>query len=164
MAALKDNINEMIRNLNDTTLKNSEQDWLKTNLARFSRMLQGQRDLNTVGRLILSELVPVVGAQQAVFYVLPPSQKEDEPAKLRLLASYADRGVQAIAQEISLGEGLVGQCAVESKKIHITSTPPASSRRSDCRARPVRAAASGPVPQTSPTAKPQTFRLIGNTS
>ncbi len=92
VAALKDNINEMIRNLKDTTLKNSEQDWLKTNLARFSRMLQGQRDLNAVGRLILSELVPVVGAQQAVFYVLPPSPKEDEPKRLKLLASYADRG------------------------------------------------------------------------
>src|SRR5207302_1758980 len=60
VAALKDNINEMIRNLKDTTLKNSEQDWLKTNLAKFSRMLQGQKDLLTVGRLILSELAPVV--------------------------------------------------------------------------------------------------------
>jgi HAMP domain-containing protein/signal transduction histidine kinase/CheY-like chemotaxis protein len=122
VAVLKDNINEMIRNLKDTTLKNSEQDWLKTNLARFSRMLQGQRDLNTVGRLILSELVPVVGAQQAVFYVLPPSQKEEESRRLKLLASYADRG--SVPEEIGLGEGLVGQCAFEAKKIHITSTPP----------------------------------------
>jgi HAMP domain-containing protein len=66
VAALKDNINEMIRNLKETTLKNSEQDWLKTNLAKFSRMLQGQKDLLTVGRLILSELAPVVSAQQGV--------------------------------------------------------------------------------------------------
>src|SRR5205823_5361190 len=63
VAALKDNINEMIRNLKEQTLKNSEQDWLKTNLAKFSRMLQGQKDLLTVGRLILSELAPVVSAQ-----------------------------------------------------------------------------------------------------
>jgi HAMP domain-containing protein/signal transduction histidine kinase/CheY-like chemotaxis protein len=124
VAALKDNINEMIRNLKDTTLKNSEQDWLKTNLARFSRMLQGQRDLNTVGRLILSELVPVVGAQQAVFYVLSPSGKEEEPLRLKLLASYADRGQVAIGNAIELGEGLVGQCALEMQKIHITSAPP----------------------------------------
>ncbi len=80
VAALKDNINEMIRNLKDTTQKNSEQDWLKTNLAKFSRMLQGQKDLNTVGRLILSELVPVVGAQQAVFYVLDSQPDEDDAA------------------------------------------------------------------------------------
>jgi HAMP domain-containing protein/signal transduction histidine kinase/CheY-like chemotaxis protein len=122
VAALKDNINEMIRNLKDTTRKNSEQDWLKTNLARFSRMLQGQRDLNAVGRLILSELVPVVGAQQAVFYVLPPSQDREESRRLKLLASYADRG--SVPSEIALGEGLVGQCALETKKIHITSAPP----------------------------------------
>ena len=70
VAALKDNINEMIRNLRDTTQENTEQDWLKTNLAKFTRMLQGQRDLVAVGQLILSELAPVVGAQHGVFYVL----------------------------------------------------------------------------------------------
>ena len=36
VAALKDNINQMIGNLKDTTQKNQEQDWLKTNLAKFS--------------------------------------------------------------------------------------------------------------------------------
>jgi signal transduction histidine kinase/DNA-binding response OmpR family regulator/HAMP domain-containing protein len=121
VASLKDNINEMIRNLKDTTLKNSEQDWLKTNLAKFSRMLQGQKDLNTVGRLILSELVPVVSAQQAVFYVLPPG-KNDELPRLKLLASYADKS--AIAEEIAVGEGLVGQCVLEKQKIHLTNAPP----------------------------------------
>src|ERR1700716_1060666 len=91
VAALKDNINEMIRNLKDTTLKNSEQDWLKTNLAKFSRMLQGQKDMLTVGKLILSELAPVVTAQQAVFYTVSPDRDESklETANLRLLASYA---------------------------------------------------------------------------
>jgi HAMP domain-containing protein/signal transduction histidine kinase/DNA-binding response OmpR family regulator len=121
VAALKDNINEMIRNLKDTTLKNSEQDWLKTNLAKFSRMLQGQKDLNTVGRLILSELAPVVSAHQAVFYVLDATR--DLP-QLTLLASYADRGQGAIGRQLAMGEGLVGQCALEKQKIHITSAPP----------------------------------------
>ncbi|HXG13043.1 MAG TPA: response regulator, partial [Gemmataceae bacterium] len=121
VAALKDNINEMIRNLRDTTLKNSEQDWLKTNLAKFSRMLQGQRDLLTVGRLILSELVPVVSAQQAVFYILDSSK---EPPVLTLLASYADKGQSAIGKHLGLGEGLVGQCALEKQKILLTNAPP----------------------------------------
>src|SRR5687767_2716222 len=67
---LKNNINEMIRNLKETTQKNAEQDWLKTNLAKFTRMLQGQRDLLTVGRMILSELAPVVSAQHGVFYTM----------------------------------------------------------------------------------------------
>src|SRR5256886_5037996 len=97
VAALKDNINEMIRNLKDTTIKNYEQDWLKTNLAKFTRMLQGQKDMLTVGRLILSELAPVVSAQHGVFYVM--ETPKDEPAEkpehnepyLKLLASYAFR-------------------------------------------------------------------------
>src|SRR5256886_11614611 len=121
MAALKDTINEMIRNPRDTTQKNSEQDWLKPSLAKFSRMLKGQKDLNTVGRLILSELAPVVSAQQAVFYVFDST---GDTQQLALLASYADRGQGALGRRLALGEGLVGQCALEKKKIHITSAPP----------------------------------------
>jgi HAMP domain-containing protein/signal transduction histidine kinase/CheY-like chemotaxis protein len=121
VAALKDNINEMIRNLKDTTLKNSEQDWLKTNLAKFSRMLQGQKDLLTVGRLILSELAPVVSAQHAVFYILDSSK---EPAQLMLLASYAYKGQSAVGSQLGLGEGLVGQCALEKQKILLSNVPP----------------------------------------
>ncbi len=121
MAALKDNINEMIRNLKDTTLKNAEQDWLKTNLAKFGRMLQGQKDLLTVGRLILSELAPVVSAQHGVFYIMDAA-RQDEPA-LKLLASYAYKERRNIDNRFKLGEGLVGQCALEKEKILLTSVP-----------------------------------------
>ncbi|MBC7779205.1 MAG: response regulator [Proteobacteria bacterium] len=120
VAALKDTINEMIRNLKDTTQKNTEQDWLKTNLAKFSRMLQGQKDLLTVGQLILSELAPVVGAQQAEFYVL--TSVANTP-KLKLFASYASGGQRSHGKELELGEGLVGQCAIEKSKILLTNVP-----------------------------------------
>jgi len=120
VAALKDTINEMIRNLRDTTRKNTEQDWLKTNLAKFSRMLQGQRDLTYVGRMILSELAPVVSAQHAVFYVLDPTKGS---SKLTLLASYAAEGLSALGSHVDLGEGLVGQCALEKRKILLTNVP-----------------------------------------
>src|SRR4029450_5627378 len=125
VASLKDTINEMIRNLKDTTDKNTEQDWLKTNLAKFSRMLQGQKDLVTVGQLILSELAPVVGAQQAELYV--PASAQAAP-KLRLFASYASGGKPAHGKEIELGQGLVGQCAVEKRKILLTNMPSPSFR------------------------------------
>ncbi|HET6164104.1 MAG TPA: response regulator, partial [Planctomycetota bacterium] len=118
VAALKDNINEMIRNLKDTTLKNSEQDWLKTNLAKFSRMLQGQKDLLAVGKLILSELAPVVEARHAVIYTIRAPRDPGEAAPtLRLLAAYACTG--RVEPELRLGEGLIGQCAVEQKRIAI---------------------------------------------
>ena len=121
VAVLKDNINEMIRNLRDTTQKNTEQDWLKTNLAKFSRMLQGQRDLTNVGRMVLSELCPVVQAQQAEFYVL--DGKEENP-KLTLLASFASEGKEQLGKQIGLGQGVVGQCALEKQKIVLDNLPP----------------------------------------
>jgi HAMP domain-containing protein/signal transduction histidine kinase/DNA-binding response OmpR family regulator len=120
VAALKDNINEMIVNLKDTTLKNTEQDWLKGNLARFGRMLQGQKDMLTVGRLILSELAPVVSAQHAVFYTYESSQ--DSPG-LKLLASYAYEHPGDVGKRLELGQGLVGQCALEKKKILLANVP-----------------------------------------
>ncbi len=122
VAALKDNINEMIGNLKDTTLKNAEQDWLKTNLAKFSRMLQGQRDLLAVGRLVLSELAPVVSAQQGVLYVLDSTE---EPGILRLLAGYAHKSeAAAFGETLAPGEGLIGQCAADRRKIQLTHVPP----------------------------------------
>jgi HAMP domain-containing protein/signal transduction histidine kinase/CheY-like chemotaxis protein len=127
VAALKDTINEMIRNLKDTTNKNTEQDWLKTNLAKFSRMLQGQRDLVTVGQMILSELAPVVGAHQAEFYVLATAEATRQH-KLKLLASYASQGQRSHGKEIDLGEGLVGQCAIEKRKLLLTNVPPKAFR------------------------------------
>jgi HAMP domain-containing protein/signal transduction histidine kinase/CheY-like chemotaxis protein len=121
VAVLKDTINEMIRNLRDTTQKNTEQDWLKTNLAKFSRMLQGQRDLTNVGRMILSELCPVVSAQYAEFYTFDMTEDEQQ---LTLLASYAAEGKASLGKRIKLGQGLVGQCAVEKQKILINNLPP----------------------------------------
>src|SRR5438067_1683749 len=114
VAALKDNINEMIRNLKDTTLKNNEQDWLKTNLAKFSRMLQGQGDLVAASQLVLSELAPLVHAQQGVLYA--QSVQDGEPT-LRLVASYAAGSEEQLPSVVRPGEGLVGQCALEKKRI-----------------------------------------------
>jgi CheY-like chemotaxis protein/signal transduction histidine kinase len=120
VAELKDNINTMIDNLRATTDSNQEQDWLKTNLAKFTRMLQGQRDLVTVGQLLLSELAPLVRAQQGTVYQLLADNSDTAP-KLSLLAGYAIGDHQA--KQIALGQGLVGQCAVEKQRILITKVP-----------------------------------------
>ena len=120
VAQLKDTINEMIRNLRDTTLKNSEQDWLKTNLANFTRMLQGQRDLIAVGRMILSELASVVGAQQGVFYLVQHSGTGEGDVKIKLLASYAHRDRSA---QIRPGEGLIGQAVLGKRRILLAEVP-----------------------------------------
>ena len=121
VAELKDNINTMIDNLRLTTDRNTEQDWLKTNLARFTGMLQGQRDLGTVGRMLLSELAPLVSAQQGVIY-----QMASEPAAgagtLTLLSTFAD-SPEGSSEEVRVGEGLIGQCAAEKQRMLISELP-----------------------------------------
>jgi HAMP domain-containing protein/CheY-like chemotaxis protein len=120
VAELKDNINEMIRNLRDSTRKNMEQDWLKTNLAKFSRMLQGQRDLAAVSQLILSDLAPLVAAHHGVFYVVDTSTEEPT---LKLLSSYAFQERKEVSREFRMGEGLIGQCAVGRRMLNIGRVP-----------------------------------------
>jgi CheY-like chemotaxis protein/signal transduction histidine kinase len=117
---LKDNINEMIRNLKETTQKNAEQDWLKTNLAQFTRLLQGQRDLEAVTRLILSELAPLVSAHHGVFYMM---DAQTMPPRLQMIASYGYRSSRKLPTSFGPGEGLVGQCAVEKRRIWLTNVP-----------------------------------------
>ncbi len=114
--ALKDTINQMIANLRETTLRNQEQDWLKSNLAKFTQMLQGQKDLNTVTKRILSELAQVVTAHYGAFYIL---QQDDDTQqmKLKLFAAYAYKSDKNIPKEFAIGEGLVGQCAFEKERI-----------------------------------------------
>ncbi len=120
VAELKDNINTMIDNLRLTTDRNTEQDWLKTNLARFTSMLQGQRDLATVGRLLLSELTPLVNAQQGVIYRMDESE---DSKQMVLLSSFADNSEDGHYPFLRIGEGLVGQCALEKRRLLITELP-----------------------------------------
>ena len=118
--SLKNNINEMIRNLQQTTQVNKEQDWLKTNLAVFARLLQGQRDIQTVAQMLLSRLAPVAIAQYGGFYIYDSSENG---AVLKLLASYGFSDGQNLKKEFRLGEGLVGQCAQEGQRILLTQVP-----------------------------------------
>lgn len=116
---LKDNLNQMIHTLSDTTIKTTEQDWLKTNLTKFTRMLQGQRDITQVAHSFLSELAPVVSIQHGVFYIL----EEKETPTLKLLASYGYKERKNLASVWGMREGLVGQCAYEKQPILLTNVP-----------------------------------------
>jgi HAMP domain-containing protein/signal transduction histidine kinase/DNA-binding response OmpR family regulator len=122
VSELKDFINTMIDNLRLTTEHNTEQDWLKTNLARFTSMLQGQRDLATVGKKLLSELVPLVNAHQGLIYQM---EAGDVP-HLRLLASYADDAENSHPQRVPLGSSFIGQCAIDKRRIYVRDIPPDS--------------------------------------
>jgi HAMP domain-containing protein/CheY-like chemotaxis protein/signal transduction histidine kinase len=117
---LKNNLNQMIANLKTTTEKNTEQDWLKTNLAKFSNMMQGQKDLEAVSKLIMSELTPLVSAHHGTFYIM---EDDNNTPILKLIASYAYKERKHVGNRFHLGEGLVGQAALEKKPILLTNVP-----------------------------------------
>ena len=123
VAVLKDKLNEMIRNLRETTRQNVEQDWLKTNRERFTRMLQGQDDLTVVSSMILSELATLVSAQHGVFYTMTSSSDDGTDAVLEMQAGYGYEERKRLSTSFRLGEGLVGQCAKEKKRILLTDVP-----------------------------------------
>jgi signal transduction histidine kinase/DNA-binding response OmpR family regulator len=120
VALLKDNINQMIVNLKETTEKNTEQDWLKTNVAKFSSMMQGQKNLETVSQMIMSELTPLVSAHYGAFFVM---EMDDSVPVLKLTSTYAYRERKHVSNRFVIGEGLVGQCAREKKTILLTRVP-----------------------------------------
>jgi signal transduction histidine kinase/HAMP domain-containing protein/CheY-like chemotaxis protein len=120
VADLKNYINSMIGNLRETTERNTEQDWLKTNLAKFSRMMQGQRDLATVAEMLLSELAPLVKARQGVMYIMTETERG---ARLRQLAAYADERAADQPREYGLGESIIGQCAKERRTLVLSDVP-----------------------------------------
>jgi signal transduction histidine kinase/HAMP domain-containing protein len=121
VAQLSDKINEMIRNLKETTQKNMEQDWLKTNIAKHTTMLQGQRDLRTVADLILTEAAPLVSAQYGAFYIV--EHRDGEEPVLRMTAGYAISASETAGKAFRWGEGLVGQCARDARRILLTTVP-----------------------------------------
>ncbi len=123
VAALKDNINQMISTLKETTQKNTEQDWLKTNLANFSGMMQGQRNIVSVAQAVMSELTPLVNAQHGAFFMMDPPDDRQPEATLNLVASYGFGGRKTLQHSYRLKETLIGQCAFEKKRIVLSEVP-----------------------------------------
>jgi HAMP domain-containing protein/CheY-like chemotaxis protein/signal transduction histidine kinase len=123
VAELKNTINQMITNLAETTRINAEQDWLNSNMARFTGMLQGERDLETVSRLIMSELTPLVGSQHGAFFMMESPGGEGDDFELRLIATYGYKQRKNVPAKFKIGEALVGQAALEQKPILITQAP-----------------------------------------
>jgi HAMP domain-containing protein/signal transduction histidine kinase/DNA-binding response OmpR family regulator len=117
---LKDTINQMIANLAETTRKNTDQDWLKTNIAKFTGMMQGQRDLLAVAKLLLSELTPLVGAQFGAFYL---AESTENDTTLKFLSGYAFSEENGVSKQFKMGQGLIGQCALEKHRILVNQVP-----------------------------------------
>ena len=120
VAELKDNINAMVQSLRETIRANQQQDWLKTNLARLSGMMQGHRDLTAVAELIMDELAPLVGAQHGTFFL---SETDDGDTRLRLIAGYGLRADKEAPLQYRLGQSLIGQVAKSKRSIVVADLP-----------------------------------------
>ncbi|MFI7436870.1 HAMP domain-containing protein [Micromonospora haikouensis] len=117
VAELKDNINSMVESLRETTRMNQEQDWLKTNLARISGLMQGHRDLEVVAGLVMDELAPLVSAQLGTFLLVEDGAGEPT---LRVVGGYGHR---ASGRRFTLGDSLVGQAAASRRAIVVDAVP-----------------------------------------
>ncbi|WP_407072837.1 HAMP domain-containing protein [Planotetraspora sp. GP83] len=117
VAELKDNINSMVKSLRETTLANQEQDWLKSNLARISGLMQGHRDLAVVAELVMNELAPLVSAQQGTFLL---AEETASGVELRVVGSYGHRDT---SRSFALGDSLVGQAALAKRTILVEDIP-----------------------------------------
>ncbi|WP_410646057.1 HAMP domain-containing protein [Amycolatopsis sp. cmx-4-54] len=121
VAELKDNINAMVQSLRETTRANEEQDWLNTNLARISGLMQGHRDLRVVATLIMNELTPLVGAQHGTLFL---TESGEHGTRLRLITSYGHSEDPDTPAEFAMGQSLIGQAAQTKKPIVVDRTPP----------------------------------------
>jgi len=120
VAELKDNINQMIANLRTTTEINAQQDWLKSNLARIGGRLQGQRDLEEVTQMIMTEVTPIIEAVHGAFFL---TETDGVTTVLRRAAGYGHtRGPEDVM--FQLGEGLVGQAALDKRPVRVAEVPP----------------------------------------
>nr|BEK63275.1 HAMP domain-containing protein [Kitasatospora purpeofusca] len=143
VADLKDNINFMVESLRETTRANQEQDWLKTNLARFTGTMQGQRDIRSVAELITDGLTPLVGAQYGAFYLAEEGPEGTVLVRISAYGRAADGGSAGTAAadgppadpapaddgsggpaRVRLGESLVGQAARSRRVVAVDDLPP----------------------------------------
>ncbi|ORT55653.1 HAMP domain-containing protein [Streptomyces sp. CB03238] len=120
VAELKDNINSMVESLRETTRANQEQDWLKSNLARISGLMQGHRDLAVVAELVMDELTPLVSAQYGAFYL---AEEAPDGTELTLVGSYGRPADFTEHARFKLGESLVGQAARSRRTISAEGVP-----------------------------------------
>ncbi|GGO00984.1 histidine kinase [Microbispora rosea subsp. aerata] len=118
LADLKDNVNSMVQSLRESTRANQEQDWLKTNLARISGLMQGQRDLAEVAELVMNELAPLVNAQHGTFLL---AEETPAGAELRVVGCYGHRET---SRRYAFGESLIGQAAQARRTILVEDIPP----------------------------------------
>ncbi|MDF2670078.1 MAG: response regulator, partial [Paenibacillus sp.] len=100
-----------------------KQYWLKTEFARLTELSLGMTDLQKLVTMLISEISKLIEVGQGVFYVKETGKNSEHTGDFVLLGSYACTERGNIAHRFRLGEGLIGQCALEKKAILLTQVP-----------------------------------------
>ena len=99
-----------------------ERNWIAEGLAKFSDILRSNNnDLRKLSNVIISELVKYMNANQGGLYLINNPKSPEE--HIELIAAYAYGRQKYIKQKIEMGEGLIGQAALEKETIYIKDVP-----------------------------------------
>lgn len=112
--------NDMAGKLAQSTQESVDQSWLNAGLAGVAQTLQGERDLQSAAQKILKQFSALLGSKHGMFYI---AKNIDSQPELSLLASFAHNERKHLSNNIEMGQGLVGQCALEKERILATNLP-----------------------------------------
>jgi len=105
---------EMTDTLRATTTQNTRQDWLKSGQAQLNELMSGEQNIKQLAKQVITFLTTYTEASIGLFYILQESEPENY---LQLIASYAYTANDNIPDKFLVGEGLVGQAALEQQTI-----------------------------------------------
>ena len=100
--------------------KNEDQAWMTRNLADLTTFLQSFKDLESFSHNFIQKITPLVGGKHGVFYL---NENEDSEPLFHLMATYAYKNESGMSRILKLGEGMIGQSALEKQPIMMTDVP-----------------------------------------
>ncbi len=108
---------EMTQKIRLAAAENERRNWFKSGQAELSNVMRGNQNIQDLTRNMIGYLVPYMNAQVGAVYLL------NKEKKLRLTGSYAYTKRKNLSNEFKLGEGLVGQAALEKQPICLSNVP-----------------------------------------
>lgn len=116
-------LSDMTSTLRQAVSKTRTQDWLKGGQAQLNDTIRGEQDLPVLSHNIITFLCSYLKAPVGTFYILQPPNSNHNQPYLKLFAAYAFQKRKHIANEFEIGEGMVGQAALERQSILVNELP-----------------------------------------
>ena len=102
-------------------IEEEKRSWVNEGLAKLNEILRKQDDVAELSYQILSYIVNYMNANQGGIFIR--NSDDQNNITLELQSFYAFNRRKYIKKVFELGEGLVGNCALEKQTIHLTEIP-----------------------------------------